>query len=99
VESFSWQLAISSDTSLDGRILANLPRVSALAYDPWYDRHVLAVEGGYTLEFEIYPLWNRDEPSDPPLDIDSLDLSDQLDSPITELKWGLPLFYEVRNQW
>jgi hypothetical protein len=96
VGSYSWQLAISSDYNYEHRLDFQIPLVHAFAYDLWNDKPAVAIDE-YTLEFGLYPNWQRDEPSDPALHIDSVDLSAILDSPIVDLNWGQPIFYE-RNQ-
>lgn len=95
IRSHHWQLSIAS-TSYDRRLDTILPLISAIDYDILYDQWVV-VMNDYTLDFGLYTSWDRDEARNPPIDIDSVDLRDQLDSPIVRLEWGQPIFYDHRN--
>ncbi len=63
-----------------------LPSIDAFAFDPRYDQPAFAYEGtkiGLSLrESDNY--------------YDSIDLGEYLDSPIVDLEWGQPIFYEGR---
>lgn len=95
VVSYHWQLSTGGAGSRS-RLNIAIPIVSAFDYDITYDQPVVAIND-FTLEFGFYPSYERDEPSDPPPDIDMVDLSDQLDSPIIELEWGQPIFYRLNQ--
>ncbi|MEM9950052.1 MAG: hypothetical protein AAF846_00520 [Chloroflexota bacterium] len=91
LSSYSWQLSVGArgyKQRLDMPILS----YTAFDYDIFYDQPVFAVEG-YRLEFGFYPSYERDELSDISVNIDFVDLTNLLDSPIIELEWGQPIFY------
>lgn len=92
VASYPWRLSIGNTNNHRSQLNTPLPLMTAFAYDLTYDQPVVAVEG-YVLEFGFYPSYERDEPSDLPVDIDLVDLRDVLDSPIVKLEWGQPIFY------
>ncbi|MEQ8672111.1 MAG: hypothetical protein RLP44_20905 [Aggregatilineales bacterium] len=96
VVSYHWQLAIGTH-AYENRLDNIIPLVNALDYDLTYDQPVIAVDD-YILEFGFYDNWMRDEPGDPPILINGVDLSNVLDSPIVDLEWGLPIFYRHDQQ-
>ncbi len=93
----TWQLSIGNTYNYKTQLDIQIPLVSAFDYDITYDQPVVAIKD-YTLEFGFYSDYLRDESIDQSLDIDTVDLSKQLDSPITQLEWGQPIFYELSNQ-
>ena len=68
------------------RGVRELPPINAVAYDPRYEQPAFAFDEtkiGFKLgEHEGF--------------VDSIDLSEHLDSPIVDLEWGQPIFYEGR---
>lgn len=97
IRTHQWQLANgTSSFNSYGRLDVVLPVVSAVDYDITYDQPAIAVDN-FTIEFDFYPRYWRDEPSDPPFDYQAIDLTERLDSPIALLEWGQPIFYEVNQ--
>lgn len=93
VSSYPWRLAIGNSYNLEIQLTDPLLLVDAFDYDLIYDQPVVSVAGSI-LEFGFYPSYEREEPSDPVPNLDQLDLSNMLDSPIVDLEWGLPIFYD-----
>ena len=86
-QSIRWSYALE-DAFCDLRICygVNTPAINAFAYDSRYRQQAFAFEEtriGFGLRrMEDY--------------YDSVDLSETLDSPIVDLEWGQPIFYEGR---
>lgn len=93
VGSHSWQIGVMTQYSRQ-RVDAPIPTARLVAYDAVYDQPLVVTEGGYTLEFDFYPSWVRDESADT-FAIDSLNLEAYIDSPIAKLEWGQPIFYHI----
>lgn len=87
VESYPWNLSLENlCCCCDGRLRGSrLPSISAFAYDHSYRQ----VAFSYANTRIGLSLSKYD-------DFDSIDLSEHLDSPIVELEWGQPIFYEGR---
>lgn len=85
VVSGSWSDSLRRLPNHDLVELAYLPPVQAFAYAAEYDQPAFAFEdtriGLDTRKWDNY---------------DSVDLSEHLDSPIVDLEWGQPIFYEGR---
>ena len=86
-QSIRWSYALE-DVFCNLRICraVNTPEINAFAYDSQYEQQAFAFEDtrigfGFHKTHDYY---------------DSVDLSDVLDSPIIDLEWGQPIFYEGR---
>lgn len=85
--SHSWQLAVDYRFSVSLRLDYFLPLVRQLAYDELYDTFIFVVDD-YTLHLNSAMPYGMDEER-----AITLDLSDELDSPIGHVEWGQPIFY------
>ena len=85
VISSSWSDSLWRVPNYDLVDMAYLPTVQAFAYDAEYDQPAFAFED--TRIGLDTRKWNN---------YDSIDLSEHLDSPIVDLEWGQPIFYEGR---
>ena len=86
VESIPWSLSFRDTFNNESVALAELPSIRSFAYDAHYDQPAFAFDEtkiGFGLRewIDYY---------------DSVDLSEYLDSPIVDLEWGQPIFYEGR---
>lgn len=85
VTSFPWKYSLTSICcrgDIDG---SDLPTISAFAFDASYHLPVFAFDDT-RLGID---LWGASH-------FETLDLSEYLDSPIVDLEWGQPIFYEGR---
>ncbi|MYD10528.1 MAG: hypothetical protein F4X02_10860 [Chloroflexi bacterium] len=87
LESFPWRFSLEKMCCCcDGRVEgSSLPSIIAFAFDETYMQPAIAFEETQ-IGFEFDGWYS----------FDSVDLSEQLDSPIVDLEWGQPIFYEGR---
>lgn len=85
VESGSWSESLRRLPNVNPVELAYLPTVQAFAYDAEYRKPAFVFEDT-RIGLDARKWGNYD----------SVDLSDYLDSPIVDLQWGQPIFYEGR---
>jgi len=91
----SWHPAIDHDkTGLHDRryIGDTLSNLRQIAYDPTYDQSAI-LRGDYQIEFGFYES-QRFEDEETLTDLDYVHLEGEIDSPITSIEWGQPIFYD-----
>jgi len=87
LESFPWRYSLEQMCCCcDGRVGGSeLPSIIAFAFDETYMQPAIAFDETH-IGFEFDGWYS----------FDSVDLSETLDSPIVDLEWGQPIFYEGR---
>ncbi|MGB1285163.1 MAG: hypothetical protein ACPG7F_01420 [Aggregatilineales bacterium] len=93
LESKTWQLALQPDFPMSKMLWEpSLLPAGGFAYHKADDLVVRAVEDTI-IEFGFYSRGNWYDSGERAPRMDHIDLSDELDSPIVDLKWGQPIFY------
>ena len=64
-----------------------------IAYDPFYDQPAI-LRGDYQIDLAFYDSYLFEQAANLPY-LDYLDLESELDSPILEIEWGQPVFYDT----
>ena len=83
-ESFPWRYSLDN-VCCSGIGGSDLPSISAFAFDETYMQPAFAFDTTHIgLDFDGWYYY------------DSIDLSEHLDSPIVDLEWGQPIFYDGR---
>lgn len=93
VNSYSWHPAIGRTGYMGGRYIRDyISQLRQIVYDPQYQQAALRV-GDYKVYFDFYSDFYFEEERYLPY-LDVLDLESELDSPIAQIEWGQPIFYE-----
>jgi len=96
IDAVSWHPSIGETGYIGGRYIQEvISDFRQITYDAQYNQPALLV-GDYHIYFDFYSdYYLQEEEYRPYLDI--VDLEDQVDSPITHIEWGQPIFYDIYN--
>ena len=92
----TWHPSIDDNENgfVGGRYIEDyISELRQIAYDPFYDQPAV-LRGDYQIELAFYDSRLFEEAANLPY-LDYLDLETVLDSPISEIEWGQPIFYDT----